>query len=107
MLHVLETVPEREIHRGFHGRIVHAGTMTLAFWRIDAGAALPAHTHPHEQIVQMLEGEFDLVVDGEPVRLHAGWVYVIPPGAVHSGGAVTDCRIIDAFCPVRADWLAA
>jgi hypothetical protein len=36
--------------------------MTFVYWDIDEGAALPRHAHHHEQVVNMLEGEFELVV---------------------------------------------
>jgi quercetin dioxygenase-like cupin family protein len=65
---------------------------------------LPEHSHPHEQITNILSGEFELTVDGEPIRLHAGDYLVIAPDAVHSGRSITDCRILDVFCPVREDY---
>lgn len=100
----LADLPERDVFPGFHGRVVHSGAMTFAWWRIDAGAALPEHHHEHEQVVNVLAGTFELVVEGQPMRLAAGEVAVIPPGAAHSGQAVTDCRVLDVFHPVREDY---
>ena len=71
---------------------------------VEAGAALPRHSHPHEQVVNMLEGEFELVVDGTPHRLKAGDVLAIPGDAPHSGRALTRCRILDVFHPIREDY---
>jgi quercetin dioxygenase-like cupin family protein len=107
MLRSLGALEEREIFPGFHGRMVHAERVTLAFWTIDAGAALPAHDHPHEQVVTMLEGELELTVDGEARVLRAGDVLAIPGGARHAGRALTACRVIDVFAPVREDYRAA
>lgn len=89
---------------GFEVQFVHGDSMTLAYWNIDAGAKLPEHSHPHEQICNVIEGEFELVIDGKATTLRAGDVGVIPSHAVHSGTAVTDCRVIDAFSPVREDY---
>ena len=40
----------------FHGRFVHSERMTFAWWRIEPGAEVPEHDHPHEQVVNVLEG---------------------------------------------------
>jgi quercetin dioxygenase-like cupin family protein len=100
----LSEVAEREIFPGFYVRFVHSATMTFAHWIIKAGALLPQHSHPHEQVATMLEGEFDLTIDGKTERLRPGSVGIIPSHAVHSGRAVTDCRIVDAFYPIREDY---
>lgn len=99
----LDAVSARELLPGYRGRMVHSDTMTLAFWEVTAGAAAPEHSHPHEQILSLIEGEFDLTVGGDTQSLSAGAVVVIPPDMPHSGRAVTACRIIDAFHPVRED----
>jgi quercetin dioxygenase-like cupin family protein len=100
-------IEDLEIHRplpGTEARFVHSDRMTLAFWRFDPEIDLPEHSHPHDQITTILEGEFVLTVDGVPETLVAGDYRVIPPDAVHSGRAVTECRIIDVFSPVREDF---
>ena len=94
----------RELVPGHHGRFVHSEHTTHVYWQIGAGAQLPEHSHPHEQIVNMLEGTYELTVDGEAHRLNAGDVLVIPGGATHSGTAHTDCRILDVFSPVREEY---
>ena len=34
----------------------------------------------------------------------AGQVFVIPPDVPHSGRALTRCRVLDVFAPVREDY---
>jgi quercetin dioxygenase-like cupin family protein len=97
-------VPEREIFPGFIGRVTHSAAMTFVRWRITAGATLPVHSHPHEQVVHMLDGKFELTIDGITRVLEPGDVAVIPSNAVHAGRAVTECRILDAFHPIREDY---
>jgi len=44
------------------------------------------------------------VVEGVRHQLTTGQVFVIPPDARHSGRALTACRVLDAFAPVREDY---
>ena len=100
----LDTLPVREVFPGFHGRFVHSDSMTLAYWNIDEGAMAPAHAHPHEQVVTMQEGELELVVGGATHHLRAGDIVPIPGNVVHSARALTACRVLDVFSPVREDY---
>lgn len=95
---------EKELVPGFHVKFVHTNNMTFAYWRIEAGAALPDHSHPHEQVVNLIEGELELNVDGEVRKLSPGQVVFIPPNVPHSGKAITPCRVIDVFHPAREDY---
>jgi quercetin dioxygenase-like cupin family protein len=100
----LADVPEREQMPGMKGKFLHSAAMTFVYWDIEEGAALPRHSHPHEQVVNMLEGEFELTVDGTPHRLKPGDVLAIPGDAPHSGRALSRCRILDVFHPIREDY---
>jgi quercetin dioxygenase-like cupin family protein len=93
-----------EVIPGFHGKFVHAENMTTAYWDIVAGSSLPEHTHVHEQIMNLIEGEYEMELDGETLKLYSGAVVVIPSNARHSGKAITHCKIIDVFYPMRADY---
>ena len=100
----LAEVPPYERLPGMRGKFLHSAAMTFVYWDIDEGAALPRHAHHHEQVVNMLEGEFELVVDGTPHRLKPGDVLAIPGNAPNSGRAITRCRILDVFWPIREDY---
>lgn len=100
----LEEVPQVEPAPGFRARFVHGETMTMAYWEISKGARLPEHSHPHEQVASMIRGTLELTVAGRAEILGPGMVAVIPPNVPHSGRALSDCRIIDAFHPVREDY---
>ena len=100
----LKDIEEKEIVPGYRAKFVHSENMSLAYWDIDPGAVMPEHSHPHEQIANVLEGRFELTVDGEPRVLEPGMVAVIPGGVSHSGVALTPCRLLDAFHPQREDY---
>lgn len=100
----LMNVPSREVFPGFHGRFIHSATMTFAYWDIKAGGIVPEHHHIHEQVVNMLEGQLELTVDGQKHTLSPGNVLIIPSNAVHYGKALTACKVLDVFSPVREDY---
>jgi quercetin dioxygenase-like cupin family protein len=101
----IDDLNESEPFPGLHLRFVHSAGMTLAFWDIEAGAVVPEHSHPHEQIAMAIEGEFELVVGGVSRVMGPRDVAVIPSGTPHSGRAVTRCRMYDAFRPRREDFV--
>jgi hypothetical protein len=73
----VEATPTREVFPGFTARMLHSAHMTFAFWQIAAGSMLPEHHHPHEQVAILLEGRFELTVDGETSVLVPGTVAVM------------------------------
>jgi quercetin dioxygenase-like cupin family protein len=100
----LDRLPVREIFPGLRARLIHSERVTHSWVEVDAGATFPEHQHPHEQIVSVLSGELQLVVDGMTHALTPGMVFVIPPNVKHSGGSKTGARVLDAFAPVREDY---
>jgi quercetin dioxygenase-like cupin family protein len=85
-------------------RFAHGETMTVTVWEFDEGGDVPAHQHPHEQIVHCVDGVFEVTVDGELVVLNAGDSVVIPGGVEHAAHARTAARGVDVFHPVRDDY---
>jgi quercetin dioxygenase-like cupin family protein len=102
--HNLSHLEEKEIIPGYQAKFVHSDHMTLAYWEIDPGAIMPEHSHPQEQIANVLEGRFELTVKGESRIMEPGMVAVIPGGVPHSGMALTPCRLLDVFHPLREDY---
>lgn len=105
ILHTVADLPEKEMMPGFSGRFIPSKEMTHAYWTIQAHAELPEHHHIHEQVANILEGEFEFTVDGETRICKAGDVVILPANVPHSGRAITDCKILDVFVPAREDLL--
>lgn len=102
--HLFSDLPEKTLFKGFHARLVHTDQMTISYLRIDAGAELPEHRHPHEQITNILEGELEMTIGGETQVCKPGMTVTIAPNVPHSGRALTDCIALDIFTPVREDY---
>lgn len=103
----ISTVKGKEIVPGLYGRFVHGETMTLSFVDIKKGSVLNEHKHPHEQITYILEGELEMIIGGERMLLTEGMVHVIPGNVPHSAFAHTDVRVLDAFHPIREDYVVS
>ncbi len=101
----LKDLPQKELVPGYHVRFVHSENMTIAYWDVDEGATLPLHSHPHEQVAHVMVGTFELQVGDERRICKPGDVAIIPGGVEHTGTAVTKCRLIDVFYPLREDYM--
>ena len=97
-------IPTKEIAPGFFSRFIHTTHNTINFIEVKAGNSVALHQHEHEQLSFVLEGKFELTVDGAAKVLEPDAFAVIPPNAVHGGVALTDCKLIDIFSPVREDY---
>ena len=100
----LSNISTKEIMPGYHGKMVHGESLTWAFWEVEKDAKVPEHQHIHEQIMHVLEGEFEFTVDGKTQICVAGDVIIIPSNTPHGGKAITPCKLMDVFTPVREEY---
>lgn len=100
----LSAIQAKQLIDGYLAKLIHTGNMSFSFVDAAQGKTLPEHAHPNEQVSIMLEGEFQLTLDGKAIRFGPGEVIVIPSNVKHSGLAITDCRILDVFYPAREDY---
>ena len=97
-------IPEKELAEGIRGRYFHTNSTTIGFVDIDKGAILPAHSHMHEQTTQITEGQLEMTIGGITQILEPGVITLIPSHVVHSARALTNCKVVDIFSPVREDY---
>ncbi len=101
---LLKEQPPKNLAPGLTGYYAHGTHMTLGIVEIKAGSDLPQHSHPHEQITYILEGQLNMTIGGQLYELSAGMFYVIPSNILHGAVAITDCQVMDVFNPVREDY---
>lgn len=58
------------------------GTLTL--FAFDAGQGLSEHTAPYDAVVQILDGEAELIIAGTPVKARVGELVIMPAGVPHA-----------------------
>ncbi len=81
--------------------------MTLTIMEFEPNTVLPEHSHPHEQMGYMVEGEAEFVIDGKSYPVRAGQMWRFPGGVPHQVNVGNrPMRVIEAFCPVREDFRA-
>ena len=72
---------------GIHRKLLgyDSDLMLVKVW-FDKGAVGEVHAHPHTQTAYVVEGKFEVYVDGRTEVLEAGGCFFVPSGAEH--GAV-------------------
>ena len=103
-MQTIKNIIPKELVAGITGYYAHGSSLTFGYIEIKAGSNLPEHRHVHEQITYIIEGQLDMVIGGVSCPLKAGMYHVIPSNTPHSAVAGIDCKVIDAFAPVREDY---
>lgn len=97
-------VKAKELVAGVAGHYVHGDFATFGYVTLKAGSVVPDHSHVNEQITYILEGQLRMTIGDEDCLLEPGAVHVIPSNVVHNATAITDCKLIDVFGPVRHEY---
>jgi quercetin dioxygenase-like cupin family protein len=96
--------PHQKVWDGIHGPIFHSEQLTFGHFVLEKDAILREHHHMHEQWTHVIEGELEFTIDGETKLLTHGMVAHMPSHVPHSAVALTRCKVIDCFYPVREDF---
>ena len=90
-------------------RYVHGDQAMVAKLELKAGAVVPWHEHPNEQISLIQSGrlrfEFGPRVAEQVIEVGAGETVVIPGGLPHQVTILEDAVAFDVFAPPREDWI--
>ena len=76
---------------GFHRTVLQKKDLSIpghetvvARVEIDPGASVGRHTHPGEEISYILDGQADILIEGQaPLHVKAGDSFIVPAGAKH------------------------
>lgn len=77
--------------------------MTQVFFK--KGTSSESHSHKHEQLSYVVEGDFIYAVDDKRYEVKKGHSIYIPPNVPHWVEAITDGILVDVFTPTREDFL--
>jgi quercetin dioxygenase-like cupin family protein len=100
----INEIKTKEIVTGITGKYYHADGLSIGWLDAKAGHSVPLHSHIHEQVSYVEEGEMLFIIEGEEFMLKAGMVITVAPNLKHGATAITDCKLIDVFNPVREEY---
>jgi quercetin dioxygenase-like cupin family protein len=96
----------KEIAKGVTIKPLAGEHVMLNYVELLPNGEVPLHSHPHEQLGLIIEGEMDMLIGDEHHTLTRGDTYVIPGGLAHRGRAGnTGALVLDVFYPLREDYL--
>ena len=79
--------------------------MMLSLVEFAPHAVVQPHSHPHEQMGMLLEGELTFTIGDQTRTLVSGEMWRIPGGVVHSAVAGDrPVKALDVFHPIREDY---
>ena len=78
--------------------------MLVKVW-FEKGAVGEVHSHPHSQGSYVIEGAFEVEVDGKTQVLGPGGSFFVPSGAAHGAVCLEEGILLDVFSPTRRDFL--
>ncbi len=85
--------------------LVYGKKTLLSEFRLEKGASLPSHNHPHEQTGYLVSGHIDLTIGQETHEVEPGDSWCIPGNIDHSAAAHKDSVVVEVFSPVREDFI--
>lgn len=94
-----------QIWEGVSAALFHSEQATFAHVTLVKGAVVNTHQHVHEQWTHVVSGEMLFDLNGEQKLLTSGMTAFMPSNVPHGATAITECRVIDCFLPVREDFV--
>ncbi len=101
----LDALEKNRLFDGVYAQIVAGQELMAMRVTFEPGGFAVPHSHPHEQMSIVLQGQVEFTIDGEKKMLEAGDVVSIPGHVVHSAMALKETYLIEVFTPVREDLL--
>ncbi len=93
------------VQLGVERKVVHTAHLMFALYRMSAGLEFPRHDHPHEQMATVLSGRIEALIGEDRRELGPRGGYRVPANVPHTIRVLEDAVILDAFTPIREDFL--
>lgn len=96
---------EKKLSDGIKIRTVYGEKIMMSFVYFEPDSEVPEHSHPHEQMGTVMEGKFELVIDGKSRIVEIGDAYLIPSNVKHSARTLEESALaLDIFSPPREEY---
>ncbi len=74
--------------------LIEKKTGTVTLFAFGKGQGLSEHTAPFDALVQVLDGEVEIKISGQPFRLTSGEIIVMPANQPHALKATNDFKML-------------
>ena len=74
--------------------IIKKPTGSVTLFAFDEGQGLSEHTAPFDALAQVVEGEVEIIISGQPHRLQGGEMILMPAGQPHALKALKRFKMI-------------
>lgn len=74
--------------------IIKKPTGTVTIFAFDQDQGLSEHTAPFDALVQIVDGEAEIIISGESHHLKQGEMIIMPAGAPHALKALTQFKMM-------------
>ena len=82
----------------------YSPSMMLVRHRMRKGWVGAHHSHPHEQMVYVVDGHLLFQHPGGQFEVKTGDSFLVPGGVEHQASALEDSEVLDVFTPYREDY---
>ncbi len=105
VLYHWSALPKEAVGTNITRQFFNGERMTIARFELKKGGRAKSHTHEAEEVMCVLKGAITVTIGGKESLVREGDVMEIPGGLDHELVALEDSEILDAFTPIRQDWL--
>jgi quercetin dioxygenase-like cupin family protein len=103
-----DSIPWEEAGPGMKRKIMGFGaSLMMVKVAFEKGSVGAVHSHYHTQVTHIASGVFEVDINGTKKKLSAGDGFFVPPNVMHGVVCIESGMLIDAFSPMREDFLAA
>jgi len=88
-----------------HTVISYGEQLMLCEVALQADVDVATHAHPHEQVIYVVKGAIQVTTDTQTFVLKTGESCSLASNVPHGVHALQDSLVIDAFSPIREDFL--
>lgn len=75
-------------------RVIDRPVGTVTLFAFDKGQRLSTHSAPYDAMVQVIEGEAEIVISDQPFHLGPGETIIMPAGIPHAVNATEKFKMI-------------
>jgi quercetin dioxygenase-like cupin family protein len=102
----MPSLPTTELVEGSNSRLIVGEQTMISFLTMKANSYFAPHSHRQEQIMYVVDGYCDEIIQGKLYRVQTGDVIILPPHVEH-GAYIRDVDVtaIDIFGDVRSDYM--